>query len=162
MSSIVLPNNSLLLTLVLVKKSDYILLGLKKRGFGKGKWNGFGGKVEKGETIEEAAIRELKEESNLQANWLNKVGILNFEFMNSTPKLNVHVFTTTSYTGEPQESDEMKPQWYPIHSIPYDNMWADDKYWYPLLLKDSKFYGNFKFLDNETLLEYNVLEVDEL
>jgi 8-oxo-dGTP diphosphatase / 2-hydroxy-dATP diphosphatase len=34
-----------------------VLLGLKKKGFGKGKWNGFGGKVEKNETILEAAIR---------------------------------------------------------------------------------------------------------
>lgn len=32
-----------------------VLLGMKKRGFGAGKWNGFGGKVQPGETIEEAA-----------------------------------------------------------------------------------------------------------
>eukprot|EP00056_Hartaetosiga_gracilis_P017259 m.6783 g.6783 ORF g.6783 m.6783 type:complete len:151 (-) comp5533_c0_seq1:454-906(-) len=38
-----------------------ILLGMKKRGFGKGKFNGFGGKLEKGETVEEAAVRELQE-----------------------------------------------------------------------------------------------------
>ena len=35
---------------------------MKKRGFGEGKWNGFGGKVEEGETILQAALRELKEE----------------------------------------------------------------------------------------------------
>lgn len=34
-----------------------VLLGMKKRGFGAGKWNGFGGKVQPGETIEEAARR---------------------------------------------------------------------------------------------------------
>ena len=39
-----------------------ILLGLKKRGFGKGKWNGYGGKKEDGETIEEAVVREIYEE----------------------------------------------------------------------------------------------------
>ena len=34
-----------------------ILLGFKKRGLLEKKWNGFGGKVELGETIEEAAER---------------------------------------------------------------------------------------------------------
>ena len=46
-----------LFTLVLIRDSDRILLGLKKRGFGKGRWNGFGGKVETGETILQAAHR---------------------------------------------------------------------------------------------------------
>ena len=50
------------LTLVAVLKENNILLGMKKRGFGEGRWNGFGGKVETGETIEEGAKRELKEE----------------------------------------------------------------------------------------------------
>ena len=46
-----------LLTLAFVKASNQILLGFKKTGFGSGRWNGFGGKVESGETIEEAAKR---------------------------------------------------------------------------------------------------------
>ena len=49
-------------TLIILKKDDEILLGLKKRGFGKGRLNGVGGKLEPGETIEEAAIRETEEE----------------------------------------------------------------------------------------------------
>ena len=44
-------------TLLFVRKDDEILLGMKKRGFGTGKWNGFGGKIEAGETIEQAAVR---------------------------------------------------------------------------------------------------------
>ncbi len=34
-----------------------ILLGRKKRGFGKEKWNGFGGKIDAGETFRECAVR---------------------------------------------------------------------------------------------------------
>ena len=45
------------LTLVLIRESTRVLLGMKKRGFGQGRWNGFGGKVEKGETILQAAVR---------------------------------------------------------------------------------------------------------
>ena len=48
---------SKLLTLVMVVQPGKVLLGMKKRGFGEGKWNGFGGKVQSGETIEEAARR---------------------------------------------------------------------------------------------------------
>ncbi len=50
-----MPNK--VLTSVFIRDSGQVLLGLKKRGFGVGFWNGFGGKVEKGETIEEGARR---------------------------------------------------------------------------------------------------------
>lgn len=48
---------SRLFTLVLVVQPPRVLLGMKKRGFGAGLWNGFGGKVQPGESIEEAARR---------------------------------------------------------------------------------------------------------
>lgn len=38
-----------LLTLCIVRKDSKVLLGMKKRGFGEGCWNGFGGKVTEGE-----------------------------------------------------------------------------------------------------------------
>ena len=50
------PANKLL-TLLFVLEPGRVLLGMKKRGFGVGRWNGFGGKVQEGETIEEGAIR---------------------------------------------------------------------------------------------------------
>ena len=47
-----------------------VLLGQRKRGHVnmRGKWNGFGGKVESGEDILEAAIREVKEECGIIVN----------------------------------------------------------------------------------------------
>jgi 8-oxo-dGTP pyrophosphatase MutT (NUDIX family) len=48
-------------------KNSLVMMGMKKRGFGTGKWNGFGGKVEAGESNEGAAIRELEEESSVVA-----------------------------------------------------------------------------------------------
>ena len=50
-----MPNK--LLTLCLITKGDDVLLGMKKRGFGEGLWNGFGGKVSEGETIDAAGRR---------------------------------------------------------------------------------------------------------
>ena len=54
-------------TLVFVfNPKKQILLAMKKRGFGEGKWNGAGGKVETGETIIQAASRELGEETGIE------------------------------------------------------------------------------------------------
>ena len=49
-------------TIVLLLRNDEVLLAMKKRGFGEGKWNGVGGKPNAGESIEEVAVRETKEE----------------------------------------------------------------------------------------------------
>ncbi|XP_046991092.1 oxidized purine nucleoside triphosphate hydrolase-like isoform X1 [Schistocerca americana] len=95
-----------LLTLVIVQRDREILLGLKKRGFGKGKWNGFGGKVEPGETIQCAAARELQEESGLTALDLKHVGVIEFEFVGDLTILEVHVFKTHKWSGNVSESDD--------------------------------------------------------
>lgn len=42
-----------------------IFLSQHNGAFNEGKWNGFGGKVEVGETIVEGAVREMQEESGL-------------------------------------------------------------------------------------------------
>ncbi len=47
--------------LVFILRGDEVLLAMKKRGLGTGKWNGPGGKVKGKETPEEAAIRETEE-----------------------------------------------------------------------------------------------------
>ena len=43
-----------------VRSDGKVLLGRKKRGFGVRKWNGFGGKIEGGETFLQCAVRELR------------------------------------------------------------------------------------------------------
>lgn len=156
------------LTLCLIHKHPKILLGMKKRGFGVGRWNGFGGKVSENETIEEAAIRELKEEANIEAINISKIGILNFEFKNDPKILETHIFLVSDFRGEPQESEEMKPEWFSVEEIPFSEMWSDDIHWYPMFLSGKKFKGRFLFdrpSDAEysaKILEKELLEVDNL
>lgn len=148
-----------LLTLCLIRKDDQILLGMKKRGFGAGRWNGFGGKVAPEETIEQAMHREVREEVGVEVQDVAKIGTLEFEFENNPDLLEVHIFSTQSFTGEPEETEEMKPQWFPINSIPFDAMWADDRYWFPLYLGGKKFTGSFLFDSNgDTILKRTLAE----
>lgn len=151
---------SRLYTLVLVLQPQRILLGMKKRGFGAGRWNGFGGKVQEGESIEDGARRELQEESGLTAGTLHKAGHLVFEFVGIPELMDVHVFCTDSAQGTPQESDEMRPRWFHLDQIPFGDMWPDDSYWFPLLLQRKKFQGHFKFQGHDTILDYRLQEVD--
>lgn len=99
------PNK--VLTLLFVLQPGKVLLGMKKRGFGVGWWNGFGGKVQEGETIEEAAKRETEEECGLVVSNLDKVGVILFEFVRQPQILEVHVFRTEHYTGTLVETEGM-------------------------------------------------------
>lgn len=49
--------------------------------------------------------RELREESGLTAPSLEKVGVLLFEFVNEPPIMEVHVFRTSEFLGEPTETE---------------------------------------------------------
>ncbi len=146
-----------LLTLAIVLQKDRVLLGMKKRGFGAGRWNGFGGKVHDGETIEEAARRETKEECGLTVTKMEKYGVHEFEFEHDrSTVLEVHVFRVVDWDGEPVETEEMKPAWYSVDAIPYDEMWPDDRYWLPLLLEGQKFHTKFLFGEGDQILEQDI------
>lgn len=129
----------------MVCRDGKILLGMKKRGFGEGRWNGFGGKVENGETIEQAAERELFEEVGVQSKQMEQVGVLNFSFESDPKQLQVHIFKVHELEGEPVETDEMRPEWFAFNEIPYEQMWSDDEYWLPMLLEGKRFEGSFHF-----------------
>lgn len=138
----------------MVIQENKILLGMKKRGFGAGRWNGFGGKVEEGETIEEGARRELTEEIGITATEMRKVGILEFSFQNDPKILEAHIFKISAFTGEPTESEEMKPRWFGTDEVPFSEMWSDDIYWFPFLLAGKSFRGKFLF-DRPSDAEYS-------
>lgn len=143
-------------TLVFIQKEDKLLLGLKKRGFGTGRYNGFGGKVTEGEEIEGAARRELKEEIGIEVDKLEPVGELIFYPVKFPEGVKVYFFRATDFRGEPQESEEMKPDWFDINSLPYEKMWDDDKYWMPMFLEGKKFTGTFRFDENDKTVEHEL------
>ena len=157
-----------IMTLCIIHQHPRVLLGMKKQRFGAGRWNGFGGKLEAGETIEDAARREVKEEVGLEVKNLNKVGIIQFDFQKNDQSWEVHVFKSDNFEGEPAETEEMKPKWFHMDEIPFSQMWPDDVYWMPLLLSGKKFKGKF-LLDDlsnaeraSVILERELQEVDRI
>jgi 8-oxo-dGTP diphosphatase/2-hydroxy-dATP diphosphatase len=67
-------------TNVYLVRGNEVCLGMKKRGFGQGMWNGTGGKVGKDETTKEAAKREAKEEFGVDLIKLKSMGKILFVF----------------------------------------------------------------------------------
>lgn len=150
------------LTLCLLHTDTHVLLGKKKRGFGEGKWNGFGGKVEPGETIEEAALREMKEESGVDILGLKKAGVTQFIFHENPEVLEVHIFRGVEHCGTPVETDEMFPEWFLHTEIPFSDMWPDDRHWMPYFFKEKFFFGKFFFDNENNLKEFDIREQDFL
>jgi ADP-ribose pyrophosphatase YjhB (NUDIX family) len=148
-----LPQASLLFLL----QENQILLAMKKRGFGVGHWNGVGGKPNPGESIEQTTARECEEEIQVIPKKIQHVADLNF-FFSDKPEWNqqVVVYTATEWEGEPKETEEMKPQWFDLHKIPYDSMWVDDKHWLPKVLAGEKVKGEFILTLDQTLLDFSL------
>lgn len=142
-----------------------ICLAMKKRGFGKGLWNGVGGKVidKYGETIESAAIRETYEEIKVEILNLNKVAELTFLSPYAPEDKDwdqlVHVFFVKKWKGIPKETEEMKPKWYSVENLPYKSMWVDDKYWLPKVLTGKLLKALFVFGKGNSIVKSNVKSV---
>ncbi len=142
-----------------ILEGDKILLGLKKEGFGAGRWNGFGGKLKEGETIPQAVAREFEEECCVKVLASEQFGKIDFTWDNKPTVLEVHFYRILKYSGTPTETDEMKPQWFNVKDIPYKEMWNDDPYWMPLFLKGKKVSGKILFNEKDEVLKADLKEV---
>jgi 8-oxo-dGTP diphosphatase len=141
-------------TLLFVRRNGQLLLIRKKRGLGAGKINGPGGKIDPGETALQAARRELTEELGVVATKTWECGELWFQFTDGL-RLHVTVFAAADCEGEAVETDEAVPLWTPENSIPYDEMWADDRIWLPELLAGRRFCLRAVF-DGDTMLSHTL------
>ena len=108
----------------------------KARGF---LWEFVGGKVEQGETKEQALIRECKEELNV----LLSVGDVFMDVVHEYPDLTVHLtlFNATIAEGEPQKLEHSDIQWIiPSETPNYDFCPADEE----ILAKICEMYNKRK------------------
>ena len=151
------------------KDNREILLAMKKRGFGEGRWNGCGGKIdtERGDKdVLDSATREAEEEIGVKIKNPEKVAVIDFHFP-EVPKekdfdQQVHVFVVKDWEGEPTESEEMAPKWFGVEEIPFDKMWDDDKHWLPHILDNKKLKAKFVFGKEDKIVEQVIELVKEI
>jgi 8-oxo-dGTP diphosphatase len=121
----------------------------KKNDFHEGKWNGLGGKFEPGETPEECAIREIKEESGLLMINPRMHGFITFPMFDGKKDWYVFVFTASKFEGELIDSHEGKLEWIPNEKLLGLNLWEGDRIFIPWLFQEKFFSAKFVYEDGK-------------
>ena len=145
-------------TICHIIRDGQLLLKKANSGISIGKWNGPGGKIERGETPEMNVAREVREETGLRI--INPVnhGTIRF-YLNGGSRLDflVYVFSARRFSGKARSSEEGRVRWFDIGKIPYSKMWDDDRYWLPLLLNGARFDAKFSYdSQNKQVIRYQI------
>jgi 8-oxo-dGTP diphosphatase len=155
-----MPLRSTCLCLLICEGGDRgreVLLGYKKTGLGLGKIVGLGGHVEPGESPAEAAVREVKEESGIgvRVDSLTELAHVTFLFpARPSWDMDVVVFASAAWSGEPVETEEIRPQWFSVSDLPFDRMWDDARHWLPRVLAGERLAATFTYApDCETVAD---------
>lgn len=112
-----------------------------------GKYNGLGGKFEAGETPEECARREVREESGLQVGRLELKGILTFPRFAKGHDWYVFAFLVPEFTGDLHDSPEGRLEWIDDRQLLGLPLWEGDRIFLPLLFEPGWFSGCFRYTD---------------
>ena len=155
MLSSIMPGLSIKNLCYIINNKGEVLLQYKRKGFGVGKWNGPGGKVEPGETIEQSVIREVKEETGLDVKNLKHMAELEFYFIGRQDwDMVTYVYVTRDFSGQLLASDEGELEWFKIKELPFEKMWDDDPHWLPKVFAGEFMKMRFNFDHEGKLLKY--------
>ena len=104
------------------------------------KWVGIGGKFEPGESPEDCAVREVREETGLTMRSWSYRGIVTFvsdewgtEYM--------HLFHSTDFSGELRDCDEGELEWVDKERLLTLPIWEGDRIFLCLLDTDVPFFS---------------------
>ena len=117
----------------------------KENDFHEGKWNGLGGKFEVGESPEECAIREIKEESGLKVSAVKMRGFITFPLFDGVDDWYVFLFTADEFSGDLIDSPEGDLKWIPIDALDKLNLWDGDKIFLKWLFEEKFFSAKFVY-----------------
>ena len=99
----------------LIKDNKVVVTKYKEGNKKAGYYEIPGGKIEAGETPEQTAIREMKEETGITIEKLKYKGTMTVEYPNRI--FDLDAFLSVEYKGEPQEFEENTSEWIEINEL---------------------------------------------
>lgn len=153
-----------LATICYIDRGDSLLLmhrNKKPNDVHEGKWISVGGKLEKGETPEECARREILEETGLTVTQMAFKGMITFP--NFTPDTDwyTYVFKITGFEGElVEDCSEGTLEWVPYDQVLEKPTWEGDYELFKWILDDAPFFSAKFTYDNQNLVEKSVVFYD--
>lgn len=126
-------------------KTLMIYRNKKENDYHEGKWNGLGGKFELGESPEDCAIREMKEETGLDVKNPIMKGFITFPNFDGVDDWYVFVFVFKEFEGELIDSPEGHLEWIDNDKLTELNLWDGDKIFLPWLFQDKFFSAKFNY-----------------
>ncbi len=145
-------------TLCYIQNNDKTLMMhriKKKNDVHANKWNGVGGKFEKGESPEDCAVREIKEETGFDVFNLKMKGVLTFPEFDGKNDWLVFVFTAETDSFDFIDTHEGELHWIDTDKILELNLWEGDKIFIPLLYQNKFFSGKFNY-EKGKLISHNI------
>lgn len=143
-----------------IVRGGKVLLGVRKKtstGLGRGKIAGIGGKLEEGETVEAALVREVQEETGLTLEAWEGRGEVRFIWThNPAWNMKVSVFVANKWIGEPTESPDIRPNWYGLSELPLEEMWEDNSYWVTPVLEGKTVIAAFLLGKDSEVIDYGM------
>ncbi len=112
----------------------------KEHDINEGKWIGVGGKFEDGESPEECAIREAREETGLSVFRPTFRGIVTF-VSDRYPTEYMHLFSCTDFAGDLRDCDEGELAWVEKDRVPDLPLWEGDRIFLSLLAEGAPFFS---------------------
>ena len=121
----------------LVTPSGKVWLAPKNKKIGVGLLFGYGGKVETDETIIQAALREIRQESLVEVTSRDLVHMTVIDFLKEREHMfQCHIFLVTRWAVEPKETEEMGiPELHARNNLPLNRMLPGDAIWLPEVMK---------------------------
>ena len=142
-------------TLIYLERGDeYLMLHRTKKenDLNHDKWIGVGGKFEDGESPEDCALRETREETGLTLTRWRYRGLVTFVSDRYETEY-MHLFTADGWTGTPKECGEGELAWIGKHKLAALQQWEGDRIFLQLMDEHVPFFSLKLVYAGDTLTE---------
>lgn len=142
------------------ENNSYLMLHRtkKEKDYNKDKWIGIGGKFENGESPEDCAVREVREETGLviESSDLEYCGIVTFVDVSQPEAYTefMHVFRARKFSGELKtDCPEGELEWVPLSKLKELPHWQADEIFYDFLAQNHPFFSLKCIYKNNVLIK---------